>query len=472
MPGRRRFQIVHGFRVMFLRKDRSLDELARVGNVAQFVSFAPEGGRATQQFSRVAGFGPNHVFPTNREAIASLLSASPDGMINLRSFTPDSPRSRDFRYGIADLDEAHATADRLSSDGLFVIANETVDVADGGISGVIQGGVIEFAPDDTPRCVEKEGVASLPIGWGLSILQRVYGFEPDIVDVGKGRLEFSMHPKPRGWKKTHTLMWEYEASDNAPTTANLAWPNKFSRHIGDKTFGLLVADVMGLPVPKTTVLARRVAPFSFGQPTGSLEVWTRTCPIEQDPGRFTTVKGWLDPFKLLSIEDPDNRSIASVLSQSAVRARFSGTAITDRDGEPVIEGACGEGDRFMRGQSSPESLPAEIAADVEETYAEAVSAIGALRFEWVHDGERVWIVQLHKGGTNSAAAILVPGEAAEWAVFKTSRGLDELRHFLACLPADVGVRIEGEIGLTSHFADLVRKTKRPAWISRPSFEPA
>ena len=59
---------------MSFRKDRSLDELARVGNVAQFVSFAPGGDHAKQQFSRVAGYEPNHVFATNHEAIASLLS--------------------------------------------------------------------------------------------------------------------------------------------------------------------------------------------------------------------------------------------------------------------------------------------------------------------------------------------------------------------------------------------------------------
>lgn len=93
---------------MSLRKDRSLDELARVGNVAQFVSFAPVGGRAAQQYSRIAGFIPNYVFPTKREAIASLLAASPEGTVNLRSFTPDSPRSRDFHYGVGDLDQAHA----------------------------------------------------------------------------------------------------------------------------------------------------------------------------------------------------------------------------------------------------------------------------------------------------------------------------------------------------------------------------
>jgi hypothetical protein len=457
---------------MSFRKDRSLDELARVGNVAQFVSFTPENGDAVQQYSRIAGFEPNRPFATVREALSSLLANSPDGTINLRSFTPDSPRSRDFYYGIANVEQALSKTERLLSEGLFVIANETVDVSDGGVSGVVQGGVIEFAPDDTPRCVEREGTASLPVAWGLKLIRSVYGFEPDIVDAGKGRLEFSVHPKPRGWKKTHTLMWEYEGSDSAPADPSLSWPNRFSRHIGDKAFGLLVADAMGLPVPRTTVLSRRIAPFSFGQETGSHEVWTRTCPIEQEPGRFTTVKGWVDPFKLLAIEDPNGNAIASVLSQAAVRARFSGAAITDRDGSPVIEGAAGEGDRFMLGEKSPEALPERVLADVEKIYSDAHSLIGAARFEWVHDGDKVWIVQLHRGGTTTAAAMLVPGEAAEWAVFKASQGLEELRRFLDTLPDHVGVSIVGQVGLTSHFADLLRKRKRPARITNPSFAAA
>ena len=62
----------------------------------------------------------------------------------------------------------------MSAEGLFVIANETVDVSDGGVSGVIQGGVAEFAPDDTPRCVEKAGTASLPMDWALALIETVY----------------------------------------------------------------------------------------------------------------------------------------------------------------------------------------------------------------------------------------------------------------------------------------------------------
>jgi hypothetical protein len=68
--------------------------------------------------------------------------------------------------------------------------------------------------------------------------------------------------------------------------------------------------------------------------------------------------------------------------------------------------------------------------------------------------------------------MLVPGEATEWAIFKASQGLENLRQFLAGLPSHVGVQIEGEIGLTSHLADLLRKSRRPARISRPVLETA
>ena len=452
---------------MGFRKDRSLDKLARVGNVAQFVSFAPSSyGRLEQQYSRIASYDPNHLFETPEAAFESLLKHSAEHSINLRSFTPVHPQSRHFHYGIRSSAEAHAIASQLSTEGLFVIANETIDVADGGVSGVFQGGVIEFAPDDTPRCVEKPGVASLPAQWALAVLRRVYGFEPELANLRKGRLEFSVHPKPRGWRQSHTVMWEYEPSSTAPMEPSLKWPNRFSRHIGDKAYGLLIAEIVGLPVPFTTVIPRRVAPFAFGHSTGSLEFWTRTCPLEPEPGRFTTKKAWIDPFRLLRAEDPEDGAIASILCQSAVCAKFSGAAITDSNGNMLIEGRQGEGDHFMLGQQSPEQLPSDILADVQSSFAEASKVLGAVRFEWVHDGDRVWIVQLHKGGTESTGSILVPGESKEWAVFDAANGLEELRRFLNNLPEYAGVMIVGEVGLTSHIADLVRKSNRPAKLSK------
>lgn len=450
---------------MSLRKDISLDELARVGNVAQFVSFSPDPIRPRQEFCRVTGFDANHKFRSLSDSIRSLIEHSAEGTINLRSFTPDSPRSRDFHYGLSDLARIEALVLSMSAEGLFVIANETIDVSDGGVSGVIQGDVAEFAPDDTPRCVEKGDTASVPLHWALALVETVYGIPVETVDAGRGRLEFSIHPKPRGWRRTHTLMWEYEGSDSAPAMAAVKWPNRFSRLIGDKTFGLLIAHVMGLSVPRTTCISRRIAPFTFGEATSSKEVWTRTCPREQEPGRFTTIKGWLDPFRLLNAEDPTGEAISAVLAQAAVPASFAGAAITDARGEVVVEGAAGEGDRFMLGQKVPERLPRIVVEDVEAIYRSTRERLGPVGFEWVHDGNRVWIVQLHKGATDSDASTLVPGEAERWETFDVSSGLEELRSLLHRLPLGVGVHIRGEVGLTSHVADLLRRHQRPARLT-------
>jgi hypothetical protein len=451
---------------MNVRKDQSLDELARTGNVAQFVSFAPDAaGLLCQQFSRVIGYAPNHDFSSLDAALQMLLRNSVDGTINLRSYAPDNPRSREFVYGLATLEEAILAAKRLAREGLFVIANETVDIQDGGISGVVQGDIIEFAPDDTPRCVEKAGVASLPRAWGLAILKAVYGFRPDIDVPYDTRLEFSIHPRPRGYKQSHTLLWEYDKTSVHQAHASLVWPNHFSRHIGDKVFGLLIADYLGLPIPLTTVIGRRVSPFSFGRPTGSFEVWTRTCPQEPEPGRYTSLKGWTDPFKLLATEDPSQKCIASVLCQAAVPAAYSGAAIVTIERDLLIEGKAGEGDGLMLGKDHPEILPEKILGDVRITYEHLASTLGPVRFEWVHDGEKAWIVQLHCGETETSATVLVPGNAAQWRPFDARNGLEALRQFLTDLPADVGVTVKGEIGLTSHLADMIRKAKRPARLT-------
>ncbi|MER8655515.1 hypothetical protein [Mesorhizobium sp. M0847] len=447
-----------------IRKDRSLDRLAETGNVAQFVSFSPENGRARQEFSRVAGHAPNDPFLSARMALETLLRLSPDGSINLRSFSPDDPRSREFIYGIKNVEDAVSALDRLLGSELFVIANETVDVRDGGVSGVSQGGVIEFAPDDTPRCVEKDGVASLPITWGMSILETVYGFRPDLGPTEGVRLEFSVHPKPRGWRQTHTLLWEHEATGPESHRPGLTWPNNFSRHIGDKAFGLLMSQAVGLPTPKTTVIPRRVSPFTFGSSTGSKEVWTRTCPREPEPGLYTTVKGWTDPFSLLAREDPSGGAISSVLCQAAVPAKFSGAAIVAIDGALIIEGRQGEGDLLMLGVSPPELLPGTIIADVRAAHHSLDSVLGPVRFEWVHDGDRVWIVQLHLGATHSTPKILVPGDADSWVRFEVTEGLEKLRAKLRALPDTAGLHLVGNVGLTSHIADVVRKAGRPARV--------
>jgi hypothetical protein len=442
------------------RKDESLNRLAEVTNVAQFVSFSP-GASSKQEFSRVRGYVPNFVFEKPKTAIAELLARCPENSVNVRSFTPENPRSNDFLYGLSNVDEAAAALDRFKEAGLYTIVNETVDVQDGGVSGVFEGGTIEFAPDDTPRCVEKPGVASLPQQLGQKVLEAVYGFK---VEPGFGsdvRLEFSIHPRRRGWRNTHFLGWELEFVGSKLIQPSIEWPNRFSRHIGDKVFGLLLASELGLPVPQTTVIGRRVAPFIFGQDTGTSEIWIRTSPMEQVPGRFTTEHGWRDPFALMQREDPSGNRIASVLAQKAVLSAFSGALIVGADGRPIVEGRAGEGEDLMRGTALPEQLPSQIMSDVIELFDATARLLGPVRIEWVHDGNKAWLVQLHRGATLTSRNTLVPGEPSRWHRFDVSHGLEALRRYIGTIPREDGLVLVGQVGLTSHVADVVRKAGVP-----------
>ncbi|MCX8476744.1 MAG: hypothetical protein MT490_13175 [Sphingomonas sp.] len=452
-------------KTMDLQKDEVLDRLADEANVAQFVALRPVAGGLKQSFCRLRDMDPNTPFSGAIEAIAALLAASGSAMVNVRSYLPHDPRSREFVYGLTSVEAALAVVTRFANEGLHLIVNETIDVRDGGVSGVVQGDLIEFAPDDTPRCVEKPGVVSLPFEVGMKLLTLVYGFRPELESRPGRRTEFSIHPLRRGWRGTHTLLWEQEDDVPGQAEATARWPNRFSRHIGDKAFGLLMAHLAGHRVPRTLAIPRRIAPFSFGTATGSSEVWTRTCPAEPHPGLYTTVKGWTDPFALLTKEDPSCDVLASVLRQDAVPARFSGAAIVQADDTLAVEGLAGEGDLFMLGARDPEELPERVISDVVTSFRALDTAFGPVRFEWVHDGQKTWIVQLHLGATASTATEVVPGDATHWLDFTVGDGLEALRVLLADAPEGSGVNVIGQFGMTSHIADVLRRAGRPARIA-------
>lgn len=446
-------------------KDAILDRVSGVANIAQFVSFGPD---LQQRFSRVRSFAANFVFQDLRAASEALLNSAPDHSVNVRSFKPDNPKSREFVYGLTNTADAEAVVRRLAASGLHTIVNETIDVHDGGVSGVALGDLIEIAPEDTPRCVEKEGTASFSRELGLQVLERVYQFKPAL-DFGLDqRVEFSLHPLRRGFRHDHTIVWEIE--DVGPTTslADTRWPNRFSRFMGDKAFGLLIADVLGLPVPATTVFGRFLAPFSFGSKVGTSEMWIRTCPMVQDPGHFTTQRGWCDPFKLMANEDPDGIFIASVLAQEGIDAAYSGSLIVQADGELNIEGTSGYGDQFMVGIVQVEELPSAVKLAVRRLYDRAHEKLGPVRMEWVHDHSgNTWIVQIHRGATTSQGSVIHVGTASFYHRFEVSRGLDELRALISRVRgSSEGIILVGQVGVTSHLGDLLRKAEIPSRIER------
>jgi len=446
-------------------KDEVLSHLADVANVAQFVSFGPS-IEPHQRFSRVLGYRPNHRFPTPINAVDTLLSSAISGSVNVRSFMAGAPKGGPLSYGLRNHDDVISILRQRTAEGLYTIVNETIDVDDGGVSGVALGGIIEFAPGDTPRAVEKAGTLGLGHDAALRLLSTVYGFTPDLDYKPDERVEFSIHPLVAGVRQTHTIIWEKEQVGSLELSPRLTWPNSFSRFIGDKAFGLLIADLLGLPVPLTRVISRRVAPFRFGRTTGSGEQWLRTSPAEPVPGKFLTQRGWLDPFVLLAEQDPKGTVIASVLAQEGVRARYSGAAVPDKMGEMLVEGVPGFGDNFMLARVPPVALPAEVIRDVRRLGNRAAAEIGPVRYEWVHDGDMAWIVQLHLATVMVSSRTIYPGEPTRWRPFDPSEGLDALRSLIAGIKSDEGVEITGDVGITSHVGDLLRRAAIPSRIAR------
>lgn len=454
-------------------KDAILDRLAESANVAQFVSFGPD---LEQRFARIHGYAPNHRFQSPLEAIRALLEASPEQSVNIRSFSPVDPKSREFIYGQKDASVVEGQIQRLASEGLHTIVNETVNTDDGGVSGVALDDIVEFAPKDTPRCVEKPGTAAFPRALGIQILEKVYGFTPKL-DYGTGvRVEFSIHPLRRGFRHEHTIIWELEDVGPSRAEVDIRWPNRFSKHVGDKAFGLLVADVLGFPVPESLVIGREVPPFRFGRSTGCAETWLRTSPTVQVPGKFTTMRGWTDPFELLAAEDPDGDSVASIIAQAGIDAQYSGALVVSEgaDGteEVTIEGTRGYGEHFMTGQKRPTELPQDVLERVRGLHERVREKLGAVRFEWVMDRDTVWIVQLHRGLTKSHDRMIYPGKPKSVVRFAVADGLEALRALTDEVRGkDIGIVLVGEVGITSHLGDVLRQAQIPSWIEPSTAAP-
>ena len=289
------------------------------------------------------------------------LRSLPERSINVRSYarggpravrssTPSDPRPRRLRTYVG-------WGRRASLQSW----NATVDVRDGGVSGVAFGDLIEFSPGDTPRYVEKPGTAAFPRGAGIRALRQSTVSSPRIISNPLCGSSSMLHPLRRGVQPAgphdHWGARRVRCSAAAPP---VHWPNHFSRFLGDKAFGLLVAWAIELPVPDTTVVSRTVPPVRFGRRTGSAETWLRTAPEGTGPGKFPTRRGWTDPFRLLATE----RSLPAPTLSPSWRRRASTPstrrAANDCRRRGPDRGRKGLGEDFMLGAASPESLPAKV----------------------------------------------------------------------------------------------------------------
>jgi hypothetical protein len=450
-------------------KDEVLNRLAPTVNIAQFVSFGPD---LTQRFSWIRGRSPNERMNTVEDACAALLQAAASQHLNIRSFKPDNPKGHELIRNIASSGEALSLLQAKASHGFYTIANELIPLDDGGVSGVSVGGVMEFAPGDTPKCVDRPEVTSLPREQAARLLELVYGFKPEIGDTAEKRVEFSIHPLRRGYRQDHVITWEIEPASPVRRVQIGRWPNRFSKFIGDKAYGLLIAHLLGFPVPTTTVFGRYIAPFVFGENTGSFEHWLRTCPRVPVAGKYPTTLGWEDPYLLMQRCDPKAEVLASILSQQSVKYLWSGAARTTDHGVQV-EGIPGRGDPFMVAASLRQAVPAVVHKGVLDAHDALSTALRSVKFEWVWDGQRVWIVQLHRRPKGLSEDIIFPGEVSEKVYFDPRQFgrdevLDELRALIARIRGkDVMVVVTGDVGVTSHLGDILAEAEVPSrlrWV--------
>lgn len=451
-------------------KDEKLNYMMKSGsNIARFISVNPN-----MEIRFVNIDGNYERKETLKECIVDLINISNSKSVNIRSFAKDSMKGHRFVYGkkIEDIEKIMEIIKENSLNGKYSIINETIDVNDGGVSGVVLNNVIEFAPNDTPRCVEKEGVCRMDRRMGLHMLKTVYGFPNEINFEDNYRVEFSIHPMREGIKRGHNIIWEFEEFSKEEIEVKMEWPNKFSQFIGDKAYGLIVADYLGFNVPQTTVIARNVAPFSFGKDTGIYERWIRTVPIVKEPGKYFTGDKWRDPFELMVQEERKGEkdiNIASLLSQKGVEALYSGGAIIgNNESEDLIEGVKGKGDDFMTGEYK-ENLSEEVIGKLKEVMNKFKSynkLLGTVSIEWVYDGKEIWIVQLNQIRNVSDGTVIVEGKVCSYEKFYVSEGLESLRDKIKTLDKDTGIELIGNVGISSHFGDVLRQSKIPSFITK------
>jgi hypothetical protein len=160
-------------------------------------------------------------------------------------------------------------------------------------------------------------------------------------------------------------------------------------------------------------------------------------------------------------------NIVSVLSQHGVDPCYSGATISNDRGQVLSQGVRGKGDRFMLGEAAPESLPGHVTHALQALFSSASMKLGPVRFEWVFDGHQPWIVQLHHGVTRSTTSTIFPGET-KFVDFAVQRGIEELRKEIdLARRQEFGIVLVGDIGITSHMGDLLRKARIPSRIRRP-----
>jgi hypothetical protein len=158
--------------------------------------------------------------------------------------------------------------------------------------------------------------------------------------------------------------------------------------------------------------------------------------------------------------------------QDEVSPQYSGGALANKRGDAIIEGVRGTGEGLMIGSVPPEPIPSEAERAVRQLCHQAVAQLGAIRLEWVYDGAQAWVVQLQQEASLSNGFTIVAGRARAYRLFDVSSGIEQLRQTISDVRLkNEGVVLVGRVGMTSHFADILRRGRIPSKLA-PSMEVA
>ena len=119
----------------------------------------------------------------------------------------------------------------------------------------------------------------------------------------------------------------------------------------------------------------------------------------------------------------------------------------------------------MLARAAPVPLPERVLSDVRRVGSRAAAVLGPVCFEWAHDGAGAWVVQLHLATVAASGATIYPGTPSRWRRFDPSLGLERLRELIATVPPGEGVELTGDVGVTSHAGDLLRRAAIPSRLA-------
>jgi hypothetical protein len=130
----------------------------------------------------------------------------------------------------------------------------------------------------------------------------------------------------------------------------------------------------------------------------------------------------------------------------------------------LVEGVAGFGDDFMLGRAAPTPLPEHGLDDVRRVGpAPRPPRPGPLRR--AHVGHDAWVLRLQLATVASLATSVYSGVPSRWHRFDPSLGLDRLRALIATVDQGEGIELTGDVGVTSHAGDLLRRAAIPSRLA-------